>query len=186
MDTSGLKTIGIALLVIFLLFGLFFGAAYWKYKVVLRKNPPVTLSAAPKFVTLAKGRQELNVTFRVPWDKEPDAVAYVWTEGVTPVTEPQLLFDAYGWGSDKWTCRVIVDPVEDCIDSAGVMFVDFSGRTCMVRLPGLHKIRPGEIATVREKNLSAYVLPIVGIIAGLLILTLVISTIRDLWKKRPC
>ena len=185
MDTSGLKTIGIAILVIILLFGLFFGAAYWKYRLVLRDPPPVTMTQAPRFVTIGDDLQELNATFDVPWDKEPDAVAFVWTEGVTPVTEPLVLFDSYGWGADKWTVRAVVAPVKECIKSAGVMFVSFSGKTYMLRLPPLHRIGEGELSTVPEKNWTAYVLPVIGFIGGLLILVLVIATIRDFWKKRP-
>lgn len=176
--------IGISLLVIFILFGLFFGAAYWKYKIVLHEDPPVTMTTAPHFVTIGKNMQELNTTFRVPWDKEPDGVMFVWAEGVTPAGDPQILFDSYGWGADKWTVRVTVDPVEKCIDSAGLMFVTFDEKTYMLRLPPLHKIGEGELSTVRERSWTSYLIPVIGFIAGLLILVLVISTIRDFWKKR--
>ena len=184
MDTSGLKLIGIAFLVTMLIFGVFFGAAYWKYKVVIREDPPVTMTFAPHFITIDNHMQELNATFEVPWDKEPDTVAFVWTDGVTPVSEPQILFDAYGWGADKWTVRAVVAPVKDCIKSAGAMFVSFSGKTYMLRLPPLHRIGEGELSTVPQKKWTAYILPVIGFIGGLLILALVTATIADFWKKR--
>ncbi len=186
MDTSGLKLIGIAFLVTMLLFALFFGAAYWKYKLVLQDAPPVTMTQAPHFVTIGNNQQELNAVFDVPWDKDPDSLAFVWTDGVTPVSEPQILFDAYGWGADKWTIRATVAPVKECIKSAGTMFVSFSGKVYILRLPPLHRIGEGELRTVPEKKWTSYILPVIGFIAAFLILALVISTIRDLWKKRPC
>lgn len=185
MEYSGFRAILMALLVIFILFGLLFGAAYWKYQIVLKDNPPVKMTMAPKFVTIEDGKQELNATFRVPWDKEPDGVAYVWTDGVTPVSEPQILFDAYGWGADQWTFRVVVEPVKQCIDSAGVMFVTIGDKIYSVRLPALHRIRQNELSTVQSRKWTDYAVPAIGFIAGLLILVLVIFTIRDLWRKRP-
>lgn len=185
MDTSGLKTVGIAFLVIMLLFGIFFGAAYWKYKIVIREDPPVTMTMAPRFITIEDNMQELNATFDVPWNKEPDAVAFVWTDGVTPVSDPQILFDAYGWGADKWTVRAVVAPANECIKSAGAMFVSFSGKTFMLRLPPLHRIGEGELSTVPHRSWTSYILPLIGLIGGILILALVIATIVDFWKKRP-
>lgn len=186
MDTSGLKTVGIAFVVILVLAGIFSGAAYWKYRLVLRDDPPVTVSLEPVFVPGSDGTQVLNATFRVPWNKEPEGVLFVWAEGVTPVSEPQILFKGYGWGADQWTTRVEVRPGAECLGSAGVMGASFSdGSRFVFRLPPLHAIADGELGTKDiSDTFSGKVLAVIGLAAGLLIIVLVVFTILDLFRKR--
>ena len=184
MDTRGLKMIGISLLTILVLFMVFFAVSYWKYRSVQRENPSVTVTQDPVFLPVGDGTQVLNASFRVPWNNEPLDVLFLWGDGVIPVSEPQFLFDGYGWGANHWTVRVAVKSGADCLASAGMMQVEFIGKSFVFKLPPLHTLTKGEMQIEKDAERSEYLLALIMWIGGFLIVLLVLMTIRDFFRKR--
>lgn len=192
---------------------LFFGAAYYKYRGVLKADPGVevlekvsyqdTLRELAEKPEVALGDElQAVATFRVPWNKSPVKAELHKGEGIEVAQEAELLFDRYQWGSNIWSVRALILPYLNGDISPGSITVTFrndspggSGETVTLPLPPIRSKLP-EVASdelelapemtepVKDEKLPAATAVMMGLCGLIIIVTVILAVLTFLKKAK--
>ena len=202
---TSLKTAFILLLALVAAMLVFAGCVVWKYRSVMRENPPVTVLSEPAADIGGTEREiglgtplVVSAEFRVPWNLSPGTVSVEASEGVQLASGPVFEFESFGWGANRWRVFLTLLTYRDGVIAPGVLKVNFIGSadsSMTFDLPQIKSVLPevkdsdvpraaGELEPPAERPLW---FRIAGIAVGLVILLLAALAVKDIFfgKKTP-
>lgn len=198
-------------LALIVLTAVFLGAAYHKYRTVLKADPAVEVLTQPVYqdtlrelaqtpaVSLGDEMQAV-ATFRVPWNKSPVKAQLDKKDGVEVAQEPELILDRYQWGSNVWSVRAVILPYLNGDISPGSITVTFrndspggAGETITLSLPAFHAklpevkdneldIAPAAEESAPEEKMSTATAIMMGL-SGLIMVVLTVLAILAFIKR---